>query len=111
MRPTRGSPPSQARAFCGIEDGELLGVAEIDRKMLLASRQKHDSLDEIVDVAKAARLAAVAVDGERLAAQGLHDEIGDDAPVAGMQARAIGVEDARDARIDGARTSGGPQHG
>ena len=52
------------------------------------------------DVAEAARLRAVAVDRERLAAQRLHDEVRDDAAVARPHARAVGVEDADDARVD-----------
>ena len=37
----------------------------------------------VVDVAEAAGLRAVAVDGDRLAAQGLADEVGHDAAVVG----------------------------
>ena len=36
-----------------------------------------------------------AVNGDGLAPQGLDDEVGDHAPVVGVHARAVGVEDAR----------------
>ena len=65
-----------------------------------ASGQTQDAIDEIGDVAEAARLRAVAVDGERLAAQRLHHEVGDDAAVVGLETRAVGVEDADQVGID-----------
>ncbi len=64
------------------------------------TREAQDAVDEIGDVAEAARLGAVAVDGERLAAQGLHHEVGDDAAVVGLEPRAVGVEDADQVGID-----------
>ena len=51
-------------------------------------------------IAEAARLQAVAVDGEGLAAQRLHHEVGDDAAVVGLEARAVGVEDAHHVGVD-----------
>jgi hypothetical protein len=62
--------------------------------------QAHEALDQIVDVAERARLRAVAVDRDVLPAQGLDDEVRDDAPVVRVHARAVGVEDADDADID-----------
>ena len=56
----------------------------------------HQAVDQVVDVAEGARLAAVAVDGDRLVRERLHDEVGDDAAVVRVHARAVGVEDARD---------------
>ena len=56
--------------------------------------EAQDAVDEIGDVAEAARLGAVAVDGEGLASQGLHHEVGDDTAVVGLEPGAIGVEDA-----------------
>src|SRR5487761_1542531 len=46
---------------------------------------------EIVDVAEAARLGAVAVDGEGLARERLRQEVGPHPPVAWAQARSVGV--------------------
>ena len=62
-------------------------------------------------IAEAARLLAVAVDGQRLAAQGLADEVGHDAAVVQAHARAIGVEDAHDARLHAVRAVVGHGHG
>ena len=53
-----------------------------------------DAVDQIVDIAERARLLAVAVDRDVLAAQAWHDEIGHHAAVVGVHARAVGVEDA-----------------
>ncbi len=55
---------------------------QIERSpMSLITRQAVDAFDQIADEAKAARLRAVAVDGQRFAAQGLAHEIGDDPAV------------------------------
>ncbi len=50
--------------------------------------------------AEAARLAAVAEDGDRLALERLADEGGNDAAVLEPHARAVGVEDADDLGVD-----------
>ena len=85
-----------------LPDRELARIAEIDRagEVAVAVHQPHEAVDQIVDVAEGARLAAVAVDGDGLALQGLHDEIGDDAAVVGVHARAVGIEDARDLDLE-----------
>ena len=67
-------PVTSSTALRAFQNRELFGIAEIDGKMFLAARQAHDPFDQIVDIAEAARLAAVAVDGQRLAAQRLHHE-------------------------------------
>ena len=69
-------------------------------QMLVRFRQAQEAVDFVADVAEAAGLAAVAVDGEVFAAQSLLHEVGDDAAVVELHARAVGVEDADDARID-----------
>jgi hypothetical protein len=51
-----------------LQNRELHRVSNVDREVLLALRQAHDALDQIVDVTEAARLLAVAVDGQRFAA-------------------------------------------
>ena len=68
--------------------------------MLLRARETHDAVDEIGDVAEASGLGAVAVDGEGLAVQRLHHEVGDDAAVVGLEAGAVGVEDADQMGVD-----------
>src|SRR5919198_1002505 len=67
--------------------------------MLLGVRQAHNAVDLIADVAEAARLRAVAIHGEIFASERLLHEVGDDAPVVDLHARAISVKDAYDARI------------
>ena len=91
-----------ARTSSGtLEHGELGGVAEVDGGVFVGVGEAKDAVDEVGDVAEAAGLEAVAVDGEGLAAEGLEHEVGDDAAVVGLQARAVGVEDADDAGVDG----------
>ena len=51
------------------------------------------AVDQVVDVAERAGLAAVAVDRDRLAAQRLDDEVADHPAVVGVHPRAVGVED------------------
>lgn len=94
---------------CQVDDGvgefangEFVGVAEVDRSRKIGSFIDHsqEALDEVVDVAEAARLLAVAVDRDRLTLQRLDDEIRHHAPVVGMHSRAIGVEDAHDLDVE-----------
>ena len=56
-------------------------------------------VDQVVDVLEGARLAAVAVDGDVLAAERLADEVGHHAPVVGVHEGAVGVEDADHADV------------
>src|SRR5262245_10342318 len=80
-----------------LEHRVLDRAADVQRPFDLAVHQAPDRLDGVVDVAEAARLLAVAVYGERLVAQRLHDEVADHAAVARPQARPIAVEHAADA--------------
>ncbi len=64
-----------------LEDGELVAVAEVDGARLGRVHERDEAVHEVVDVLERARLRAVAVDGQVLPAQRLHDEVGDDAPV------------------------------
>ena len=83
-----------------LEDGPFVGIADVDGEMLLGARQAQDAIDEIGDIAEAARLGAVAVDGQGLALQGLHHEVRDDAAVVGLEPGAVGVEDADEVGVD-----------
>ena len=62
--------------------------------MLGGTGEEHNPLDEVGNVTEATGLAAIPIDCERLAVQGLHEEVGDNPAVAGVQAWAVGVEDA-----------------
>ena len=48
----------------------------------------------VVHLAKAAGLAAISVEGERIPAQGLHDEVAHHSAAIRQHARPVGVEDA-----------------
>src|SRR5262249_34557305 len=85
-----------------LQDGELVGVAEVMGSIAiraLITHQAHETVDEVVHVAKRSRLRALAVNRQRLPAQGLRDEVTDDPAIGGVHARAIGVEDADHADI------------
>src|SRR2546423_11566107 len=87
------------RELAGVADVNGLVHVEPALRSLLDVHQAHHALDEIVHVAERARLLARAVDGQLLAAQGLHDDVRHDAPVAFEHAWAVGVKDAYDARV------------
>src|SRR5438270_4712539 len=67
--------------------------------MLVGLRQGNEAVNFVTHVAEAARLVAIAVNRERFAAQSLLHEIGDDASVIELHARAVGIKDANDARV------------
>ena len=68
--------------------------------MLVARREQVEAADEVVDVAEAARLRPVAVDGQRLVRERLAHEGRDRPPVVRPHARAVRVEDPDDRRVD-----------
>ena len=76
------------------------GLPMLTGRCSFGARETQDAVDEIGDVTEAARLGAVAVDGEGLALQGLHHEVGDDAAVVGLEPGAVGVEDADEVGVD-----------
>ena len=78
-------------------DGELVRIAQIDRagEVVAGRHQTHEAIDQVIDIAEGARLPAVAVKRDLLAAQGLNDEVGHHPAVVRVHARAVGVEDAR----------------
>ena len=87
-----------------VEHRQLLGIAEIDRARSPRRRWPSSAIsarDHVVDIAEGAGLPAVAVDRQRLAAQRLGDEVGDDPAVLLVHPRPVGVEDPGD--LDRAR--------
>lgn len=79
---------------CAIENCELIGVADVHRKMLSCLREAQNALFEVIHITKTSRLVAVTEYCQRLAAQGLHHEVADYSAIAGVQPGAISVEDA-----------------
>ena len=72
----------------------------ISNFMMQALRgQQQDAADEVGDITEAARLRAVAEKRKCVTTQGLHHQVGNDAPIVRMQARAVGVEDAHQMRV------------
>src|SRR5437868_6156941 len=83
-----------------LEQGELAWVAEVDREMLAAAGEQVEAADQIVDVAEAAGLGAVAEDCQRLARGRLPNESWDGAPVVGPHPRPVGIKDTNDTSVD-----------
>src|SRR3954467_374085 len=79
-------------------DGDLVGIAEIARagKRRRALHQQFQAADEIIHEAEASGLRTVTVNGDRVAAQRLDDEVRNDASVILQHSRSIGVENASD---------------
>src|SRR6202158_5124287 len=96
------------RAF---QNSKFVGIADVHRKMFVGFREAHEAVDLVTDVTEAARLIAVAVDGEGFAAQGLLHEIRDDPSVVKLHARSVGIEDADDVRIHVVIAAVGHGHG
>src|SRR6266446_567582 len=66
----RALAAGQLQNFLGkIENAQFVRIAEVDRLVEVGKEQAIDALDEVADEAEAARLRAVAVDRQRLAAQ------------------------------------------
>src|SRR5690242_4624564 len=85
------------RAF---ENGELVRIANVHGKMLVGFGKAENAFDFVADVAKAAGLAAIAVDGEVITAKRLFHEIRDYTAVVQLHTRTIGVKNAHDSGVD-----------
>ena len=64
-----------------IQGGELRALIGAWRVGLGRDHERDQAVDEVVDVLEGARLRVVAVHGQVIAAEGLHDKVGDDAAV------------------------------
>src|ERR687895_2865497 len=60
--------------LCKLHDGELTGVAQVDRLVLCALREQIQTADHVVDVTEAAGLRPVAEDRQRLVLERLPHE-------------------------------------
>ena len=91
----RGRAGHRQHLLGQLQDGELARVAEVDRPGHVVGRGHHPQKprDQVVGIAEAAGLAAVAVDGDRLALQRLDDEVRHHPAIVGMHARPVRVED------------------
>ncbi len=79
-----------------LQHGQLVRVADVHRPAQVREQQPDRPVDQVVDVADRAGLAAVAGHGDRLAGQRLAHERRDRAAVVGPHPRAVGVEDPHD---------------
>ena len=71
-----------------LEHGELVRVADVHRADVVGLEQRAQPLDLVAHEAERTGLLAVAVDGERLAAHRLREEVRHDATVGRAQAGA-----------------------
>ena len=92
-------PDQRAHALGEFQDRDFRRIADVDRLVFVRFQQPVNPLDQIRHVAEAARLFAVAIDGDRLADQRLIEEVRQRAAIVEPHARSVGVEDPHDARI------------
>src|SRR6266568_6399942 len=83
-------------AMRAFENCELVGVADVHRKVLVGLRQSQESFYFIADVTEAAGLRAVAIHGEVVATQGLLHEIWNYTAIVQLHAWAVSIEDPCD---------------
>ena len=88
--------------FGQLADGELAGIAEVDRpdKTVGIVHHPEQPLDHVVHKAEGAGLAAVTEDRDVPSGERLHDEVADHPAVIGVHARSIGIEDAHHANVE-----------
>src|SRR3989344_8062159 len=84
-----------------LKHRELAWITDVNWPGSIRTSRHHANhgLDKVVNIAEAARLLSIAVDGYIFAAQRLHDEVAYDSPVLWIHARAVGVKDAHN--LDG----------
>ena len=84
-----------------MQDGEFLGVADVDGagEPFRGIHHPDQSLDQIVHITEGAGLRTVAVDGDIFPLQGLYDKVADDSSVMNRHPRAVGIEDPDDLHI------------
>ena len=85
--------------FGALQDREFSRIPDVHGLVFRRPRQANDAIDLVADVAKTARLAAIAVNRQIFPPQRLPHEVGNHAPVVDLHARPIGVKDAQNARI------------
>ncbi len=87
--------------LCELEHRELVLGADVDGTDFGGVlHEREEASEEVVDVAEATCLTAVAIHREGLVAQRLHDEVAHDASIVWIHPRAVRIEDAHDAGID-----------
>ena len=82
-----------------VQHGDFTGVAEIDRGGHVGQHELVEAVDQIAVMADAARLLAIAIDGQIVALEGLDGEVRHGPTVVLAHALAIRIEYARNAHI------------
>src|SRR5437660_1516924 len=80
-----------------------MGVAEVDRLVEVRVQEAVNSLNEVVNITKTARLRTVAINRQGFAAEGLAHEVGQNAAIIQPHARTVSVEDPADMGMDSMR--------
>ena len=86
--------------FGEFGNADLLWITDVDGVVFLRCEQLVNASDQIGDIAEAAGLFAIPINGEGFTVESLEDEVGYSAAIIDVHARAVGVEDAHDAGID-----------
>src|SRR6266508_4826800 len=82
-----------------LQDRELVRVAKVHGIVLAALSEQDDPADQVVHVAEAPCLRAVAVDGQRLVRERLTDERRDRTPVVRPHSTPVGIKNSNDRRV------------
>ena len=93
-------PTASRISSASSQHRELARVADVDRPGEVGGGEPEDAVDQVVDVADAAGLRAVAGHRDRLAGQRLPDEGRDGPAVVRPHPRPVRVEDPHDAGVD-----------
>src|SRR5579885_60903 len=83
-----------------LQHRQFRRVADVHGQIVIAHHQPVDAFDQVGNVTEAAGLSALAEDGDGLVFERLTDEGRHDAAIVKAHPRAVGVEDAHDARLD-----------
>src|SRR5215207_8908133 len=60
-------PDNLIDGLCELQDRHLMLVANVHRQMLVGQKQFDNAIDQVIHITEGTRLAAIAIDGERLA--------------------------------------------
>ena len=83
-----------------LEHGEFTRITNVDRSnRFRLLHQPQEALNEVIDIAEGTRLRSVAINRDILPAQGLDDEVRDDATVIRVHAGTVSVENPHDADV------------
>lgn len=86
--------------LCKLADSVLLGVAQVDRFLVVPVHQQDQSIHQVVDILERSRLLSIAIDRQLIASQGLHDKVADHSAIVFVHPGSKCVEDPGNPDVD-----------